>query len=243
MGVNGTYLHPEPDTGRPLIIAHRGGKWTGVKENSQEAIAMAVESGITHIEVDVRTTLRGEPVLAHDLIGSRVGLYTLIEALTDFPTTYFRLDLKDLRSCRTATDIVRKLDCQDRVYISSFWDYRINRAARRLPPPVPRALGCRRGITSASFMFLSRNKPFSGVPGKRVFHPHIRLARKPFAGRMFKRIQDQGLYIHVWTVNEPEDVQLCLDLNVDGILTDRPQLVKLIVDRERYENCSEGNLS
>jgi glycerophosphoryl diester phosphodiesterase len=29
----------------------------------------------------------------------------------------------------------------------------------------------------------------------------------------------------VWTVNEPEDVELCLDLGVDAIITNRPRAV------------------
>ena len=39
--------------------------------------------------------------------------------------------------------------------------------------------------------------------------------------------------IHVWTVNTPEDLQLCIDLGVKAVITDRPKLLlELLADQE-----------
>lgn len=49
------------------LIAHRGGVVDATRhENSAEAIATAIERGYWMIEVDVRRTRDGEPVLQHD---------------------------------------------------------------------------------------------------------------------------------------------------------------------------------
>lgn len=39
----------------------------------------------------------------------------------------------------------------------------------------------------------------------------------------------RGQLVHVWTVNTPEDVELCVRLGVDGIITDEPALARDVV--------------
>ncbi|HVQ94054.1 MAG TPA: glycerophosphodiester phosphodiesterase family protein [Mycobacteriales bacterium] len=43
--------------------------------------------------------------------------------------------------------------------------------------------------------------------------------------RFVTRVQRRGHQVYVWTVNEPEDVDLVLGLGVDGIITNRPAAV------------------
>ena len=47
---------------------------------------------------------------------------------------------------------------------------------------------------------------------------------KALRGRpdLVRRAHDRGHRIYVWTVNEPADIGLVVDLGVDGIITDRP---------------------
>ena len=41
-----------------------------------------------------------------------------------------------------------------------------------------------------------------------------------------EKIREAGLGYYVWTVNEPDDAQLALELGVDGLTTDRPAWLK-----------------
>ena len=42
------------------------------------------------------------------------------------------------------------------------------------------------------------------------------------------QIHDLGRNVHVWTVNEPEDIRRLIDLGVDAIITNKPDLVRSI---------------
>ncbi|WAZ22759.1 glycerophosphodiester phosphodiesterase [Streptomyces cinnabarinus] len=59
--------------------------------------------------------------------------------------------------------------------------------------------------------------------GVRIAGPSIRIVRSHPA--YVERLKRAGHQVHVWTVNEPEDVDLCVELGVDAIITNRPRAV------------------
>ncbi|GGS58984.1 MULTISPECIES: glycerophosphodiester phosphodiesterase [Streptomyces] len=59
--------------------------------------------------------------------------------------------------------------------------------------------------------------------GVRVAGPSVRIVRSHPA--YVERLKRSGHQVHVWTVNEPEDVELCVELGVDAIITNRPRAV------------------
>lgn len=53
--------------------------------------------------------------------------------------------------------------------------------------------------------------------------PSVRIVRSHPA--YVERLKQAGHQVHVWTVNEPEDIDLCIGLGVDAIITNRPRAV------------------
>jgi glycerophosphoryl diester phosphodiesterase len=47
--------------------------------------------------------------------------------------------------------------------------------------------------------------------------------------RLVASAHARGLQVHVWTVNDPAEMTALLDIEVDGIITDRPDLLKEIL--------------
>ncbi|WP_129841396.1 glycerophosphodiester phosphodiesterase [Streptomyces sp. RFCAC02] len=60
--------------------------------------------------------------------------------------------------------------------------------------------------------------------GVRVAGPAIRVLRRDPG--YVERAHRAGNRVHVWTVDEPADVELCADLGVDAIITNRPRAVR-----------------
>ncbi|MFF8916782.1 glycerophosphodiester phosphodiesterase [Streptomyces sp. NPDC015032] len=59
--------------------------------------------------------------------------------------------------------------------------------------------------------------------GARIAGPGMRIVRSNPG--YIERLHRAGHRVHVWTVNEPEDVELCVELGVEAIITNRPKQV------------------
>ncbi len=65
--------------------------------------------------------------------------------------------------------------------------------------------------------------------GARIAGPSIDVVRAH--PRYVERVHRRGHQVHVWTVDDDADVELCLDLGVDAIITNRPAAVRERVGR------------
>jgi glycerophosphoryl diester phosphodiesterase len=49
--------------------------------------------------------------------------------------------------------------------------------------------------------------------------------------RFVGRAHEHGLAVHVWTIDEPDEMERLVDLGVDGVMTDRPSVLEAILQR------------
>ncbi|MFD6419634.1 glycerophosphodiester phosphodiesterase [Streptomyces sp. NPDC060194] len=72
--------------------------------------------------------------------------------------------------------------------------------------------------------FVSPGRRDGRLPaGVRIAGPSLRIARSHPG--YIERLQRAGHQVHVWTVDEPDDVERCVELGVDAIITNRPRQV------------------
>ena len=236
------------DAPLPLAFAHRGGA-AGGDENTAEAFGRAVALGYRYVETDVHATADGVPVVFHDanllrltgrpepvaaltwadLASVRVGgsgvVPRLDEVLAAWPEIRFNVDLKAPGVVAPAVTCVRAAGAGERVLLASFSDRRLAEARTLAGPGIATSLG-QRGVARLRL---------ASWAGRRLRLPPSVVAAQvpPSAGpltvvdRTFLAYAHRlGLQVHVWTIDDAAEMNRLLDLGVDGIMTDRPEVLK-----------------
>ncbi|WP_430783598.1 glycerophosphodiester phosphodiesterase [Actinoplanes sp. G11-F43] len=235
--------HPYLDAPQPLAFAHRGGAADG-DENTAAAFGRAVAMGYRHIETDVHASADGVPVVIHDPDLRRVAgqdlriadltwadlrtvriagesvLPRLDEVLGTWPETRFNIEVKAGAVVTPAIEAVRRAGAEDRVLIGSFDDARLTRVRALGGPRIATSIGMREAtrLFAASFTGI-RLRPHPSVVAAQlpVRHGRITVLTPRFVGYLHRL----GLAVHVWTVDDPGEINRLLDMGVDGIMTDR----------------------
>jgi glycerophosphoryl diester phosphodiesterase len=57
-----------------------------------------------------------------------------------------------------------------------------------------------------------------------IYHGRVRILDE----RFIAAAHDRGLAVHVWTIDDHDTMHELLDLGVDGIMTDRPALLRQV---------------
>ena len=227
-------------------FAHRGGNRVA-PENTMAAFAHAVSLGYRYLETDVHCSSDGVLVAFHDaglerLVGSDQQISHLtwdeiqrieirsesddsvhrIPRMEDlvmaFPEALFNIDPKADASVGPLVRMIRELAVLDRVCVGSFSDERTEHAQEELGPGLCTSMG-------PSALIRTLLPGLSGPDGYAIAAIPRRLGIVPTNRTIVSRYQEAGLAVHVWTVNEPDDMQRLVDLEVDGIMTDDVELL------------------
>ncbi len=252
----GMELHPFLDHDGPIGFAHRGGAGE-FPENTERAFRHAVGLGFTHIETDVHVTADGVAIAFHDdaldRVTDRAGLIAelpwsevrrakvagtdeilrLDDLLASFPDTRINLDPKHDAAVDPLARALRATDAIERVCIGSFSDRRIERVRAVLGDRLCVSAGTRR---TAALFLRSLGIP---VPVRRIHAAQVPVAfgPVPLVRRAFvEAVHRLGLHVHVWTIDDPVEMERLLDLGVDGLMTDRPEVLRDVFIRRGLWN-------
>ena len=160
------------------------------------------------------------------------------EALEAFDTAVLNIDVTDARAVRPLAEALRRAGAQDRVVVASF-DGRRARAVQQLVPGVARSAGMAASAGARLAATLERVSPELGRRLlRRATHGADALQLPEQAGRirvvtprLLRLAHDVGMQVHVWTVDEPDDMDRLLDLGVDGLMSDRADLLSAVLRR------------
>lgn len=245
----------------PIPFAHRGGAGLPANvgiENTIRAFANAVDLGYRYLETDVHATSDGVPIVFHDhtldritdhhgvvaalslaeseqvLVGGTEPIPTLVEALETFPDARFNIDVKTELVIPPLVDIVNRMNARDRVCISSFSGRRLLLVRRMFGPGVATSLSPREVATRLvpSPIPLAQRLTTAGpcvqVP---VGYGRVRIVTPDFLARTHAA----GKQVHVWTIDDPDQMHQLLDMGVDGIITDRPDVLRrVLTERDQW---------
>lgn len=233
------------------VIAHRGAS-EDAPEHSLAACRRALADGADALECDVRLTADGHLVCLHDRRVNRtsngrgaVAKRTLAELEELDFTGEGVLTLERLLRLIAGAD--RPVGLSVETKHPSRWGGRVEERLLalldRYPLPGPVRImsfsaGAVRRVHRAAparetvylmRSLLQRHGPVRLPAGCRIAGPGIRLLRRDPG--FVARAHAAGYAVHVWTVDEPADVELCVRLCVDAVITNRPRTVRAQLER------------
>ena len=240
----------------PIPFAHRGGA-SEVPENTMPAFEHAVRLGYRFLETDAHVTADGVLIAFHDdrldrvtdrtgviaelpwsevkqaRVGGREPIPLLEDLLTAWPDVRVNIDPKHDGAAEPLAAAIVRTQTVDRVCVGAFSDRRIAVVRSLVGPGLCTSMGPRevaqlvaasRGLPGGSRL----RSPCAQVPANQGRIPLVTPRFVATAHRL-------GVQVHVWTIDDAAEMTRLLDLGVDGIMTDRPQVLKdVLTDRSAW---------
>ncbi|WP_062205995.1 glycerophosphodiester phosphodiesterase [Streptomyces sp. NBRC 109706] len=226
--------------GGVITVAHRGDPYR-VRENTLPSFTSAAEAGADSVELDVRTTADGVPVVLHDATLRRLwghdapvaalsaaevrrltggGVPTLAEALAHCADLGVRvlLDLPERspEQARGVVDEVRATGSTARVWYCG--DPGALRAVRRAEPDAEIALTWKRTGAPRPSLLAEVRPRWLNYPLGQVNQARVRWT------------QDAGYQVAAWTVDSRRTMRRLRDLDVAVIMTNRIGTLRAVAD-------------
>jgi glycerophosphoryl diester phosphodiesterase len=252
--------------GTVLAFAHRGGALhpdAAGLENTRAAFRSATALGYDYLETDVHATSDGVLLAFHDarlerlsdsegaiaamtaeqvadvLVGGRERVPTLGELFDEFPDARFNIDMKSQPSVRLLAEFIAERDAWDRVLAGAFSARRV-REFRRLT-------GGRVATSATPAEVVAFRLQPSGRLADLVTRGRVAALQVPHRRRgiliaspgLVRRAHRAGRHVHVWTIDDPDEMNLLLDRGVDGLMTDRTDILKdVLVARGQWREAT-----
>jgi glycerophosphoryl diester phosphodiesterase len=218
---------------RPLILGHRGAPFDA-PENTLRSFARALEHGADGVELDIRRSRDGVPVVIHDETLDRTTpargrvadhAWSALERLTTgaLPSlqqaaawassagAWLNVEIKAPGAEAATLDVLRETRLLDRTFLSSF-HAEVVAEVGRLAPEARRYL-----LTDAWDEAAQQAVAESGAQG-------VCLKVDAATPLTLEVLRNDGLPVVVWTVDAPARIRELLIAGVAGIITNRPRV-------------------
>lgn len=254
------YLDEAPERS-VIAFAHRGGaehpELRGL-ENTTHAFRHAVDLGYRYLETDVHLTADGDLIAFHDevldrmtdavgpvsaattevLAGARIAgahpLPLMADLFEEFADCRFNIDLKSPGTGPALMELIESRGAFDRVCVGAFSIARM-REFRRLARG--RVATAATPLEVAGYLGASASlaRLLTGGDVSAVQVPPHRGALTIVSASFVRRVHAAGAQVHVWTIDEEAEMHRLLDLGVDGVFTDRTDVLRdVLVSRGQW---------
>jgi glycerophosphoryl diester phosphodiesterase len=245
--------------GAVAALAHRGFSTEGL-ENSMRAFEAAVDMGFRYVETDAHGTSDGVAVALHDpsldrttdargevarlpwsqvkraKIGGVEPVPLFEDLLGTWPELRVNVDVKGESGIRPVAEAIERTNAHDRVCVASFSTARRRATVKLLSRPVATSAGTREAgaFWAASAIGGGAARALTDVD---VLQVPWRVGRtRVLFGRQVLAAHAAGREVHVWTVNERAEMEALVDMGVDGLISDRADLLReVLVERGRWD--------
>lgn len=245
-------------------IAHRGGAGLG-PENTMAAFRRSYELGLRYLETDVRITADGVCLAFHDATVDRITcgagkvserdwqtirmldvagepIPRIEDVLQEFPDAHLVIDLKDAAALGPLVGVLRRTRSTHRVCLAGTRD-RMMAVARELAGP---QLATTLGWESTTRLVVAARSGIRlpSLPAAEFVHVPQRVGRVTVLGqRLLSMAHDAALKVIVWTIDDPFQMKRLLEDGVDGVITDRPDLLRAVLaNRGQWPQLSAHQL-
>lgn len=233
---------------KPYITAHRGCS-NAAPENTIPAINIAIEAGVDFIEIDVRETKDGVPVLLHD--ENLVRTCGINKNIWDVYWDEIRkIDIGCMYSPKyngtripKLDDVLKEVDGKIKINIEIKTDWRGYGIVEKVVDLIEKydvVDKCLVTCREIDAIIRAKNKNnriktgliiYNSVPDMKpnrflnLYSIHIGL----LAPETLDKAHYYGKEVHVWTVNNKQDMAKCITFGVDNIITDYPDRLANII--------------
>ena len=164
--------------------------------------------------------------------GEAAKVPTLEWLLTTFLDTSVIVDMKTDGLAGPLADLIDRLGVHDRLIVGSFSDRRIAEFRELTGGRVATSVGPKR---ARLWFFASRIGLGAGGNASALQLPTHERGIRVIDERLVSAAHARGIQVHAWTVNTLPEMSLLLDIGVDGLITDRADLLKdLLVERGEW---------
>lgn len=246
--------------GRRVEVVGHGGAGHFFPGNSRQSIEKALEIGVDRIEFDVQLAADGL-VLVHDdklrlpngkkravraiptaeIREMLPGLLTFDEAVELIGGRVpLLIDIKSPGYVAEVADAIRRHNLGADDAVSSTHANVLRYLRRQFP-------GLRTGISTGhmanSIPFGPAKTIVSGglqlsVPSllakvaRAIVATDVMIQYRACSRRLVNLMHQRGIRVNAWTVNDPHQIQRVIDMGVDGVISNRPDLVKAALGRD-----------